>query len=336
MKTKKLGKTGLEISEVGYGTWGLGGVYYGEVDNQQGIDAVKAYIDAGGNHLDSAYSYHKAELLEGIAIENYDRDKLILASKSYAGCFNRDKPWQERLQEELDITLRDLKTDYVDIYMIHAAPTEQEHLDELLDEYEKLREQGKIRFIGVSVPGPSVTDESVERALLSIRSGRVDMVECNYSIARQKMGRVFDEALEKGVGIIARWVVESGMLSGKYTPGHEFIWPDTRNRYQPSERDGILEIGQFLKNNLPEGYESPVQVAAKFALAEPGVSGIILGGTKAEQVLQNMKISDLPDLSDDFIATLKEKYADRNDEFNPTGEFEHVKSPRKDPSIYGL
>jgi len=181
-----------------------------------------------------------------------------------------------------------------------------------------------------------VSDESVDRALLAIRSERMDVLQLNYSIARQKLGKTFDEAQANGVGLITRWVLESGMLAGKYEPGHEFIWPDTRNRYLPAERDGILEIGQFIKQNLPEGYDSAVQVAAKFALAEPAVSGIVLGGTRPEQVAENVKISHLPDLPDDLVAELKKRYAHRNDEFNPTGEFEHVKSPREDPSVYGF
>ncbi|MFP4380698.1 MAG: aldo/keto reductase [Candidatus Sumerlaeia bacterium] len=327
MKKRKLGKTDLEITEIGYGTWGLGGVYYGEVEDNQGIESVKAYLDAGGNHLDSAYSYHKAEEIVGRAIKGYDRDKLVLSSKSYAGSFDMDRA--KELPKECEISLRDLGTDYLDIYMIHGAPTQKDHMEALIDEFEKLKDQGKIRYIGASIPGPQVNDESVERALMHIQSGRIDMLEITYSIARQKLGKIFESAKTAGVGLVGRWVLESGMLSGKYAPGHEFVWPDTRNRYRPAERDAMLTVGQEIKEMLPEGYESAVQMAAAFALAEDAISGIILGGVKPEQVRQNMKIGELPPLPGDLVTRLKEMYADRNDEFNPTGEFEHVKSIRK-------
>jgi aryl-alcohol dehydrogenase-like predicted oxidoreductase len=327
MNKRELGTNGIEIAEIGYGTWGLGGIYYGEVADRQGVEAVRTYLDAGGNHLDSAYSYHKAEEVVGQAIRGYDRSTLVLGSKSYAGSFNlADK---DKLPEQLEISLRDLGTDYLDIYMIHAAPAKEDHMHALIDEFEKFKDQGLIRAIGASVPGPQVNDESVQRALLHIRSGRIDMLEITYSIARQKLGRIFDEAREAGVGLVCRWVLESGLISGKYAPGHVFAWPDTRNRYRPAERDAMLQVGQELKAMLPEGYETPVQLAAKFALADPAVSGIILGGVKPEQVRQNVRIADLPPLPDELVQRLKDLYVDRNDEFNPTGEFEHVKSVRK-------
>ncbi len=326
MKKRLLGKTGMEITEIGLGTWGLGGVYYGQVDDRQASEVINAYLDAGGNHIDSAFSYHKSEAMIGKALAGCRRDALVLASKSYAGAFARET--RAHVRHELEISLRDLKTDYLDLYMIHAAPLDPDHLDELLDEYEKLKDEGKIRAIGVSIPGPQVTDEAVARARTSIASGRVEFIQTTYSIARQKLGEIFAAAHAQGIGIICRWVLESGLLAGKYEPGHEFAWPDTRNRYRPEERDRLLRVGHELKDKLPEGHDSPVQLAAAFALAEPAVSGILLGGVSAEQVTCNMAITTLPPLPPQLVADLKSIYGPRNDEFNPTAAFQGVPSVR--------
>lgn len=327
MKKRALGRTGIEISELGFGTWGLGGIYYGEVDDEQGIDAIRAYLEAGGNHLDSAFTYHKSEAVIGKAIAEYDRDKLVLASKSFAGSLQRDTLGE--LRGQLEISLRDLGTEYLDLYMIHAAPLDPEHLNELLDKYEKLKEEGKIRAIGVSIPGPQVTDESVERARISIRSGRIDFMQVAYSVARQKLGQVFEEAKEQGIGIVCRWVLESGLIAGKYPIGHEFEWPDIRHIYRRRERDALLQVGQELRELLPKEYDHPVQLAAAFALADPAVSGILMGGVTPEQVRRNTLIDGLPRLSEDLVRAIKDRYEARNDEFNPTAPFRGVPSVRE-------
>lgn len=327
MKRRPLGNTGLLIDAIGLGTWGLGGVYYGEVPFAQGVATVRAYLDHGGTHLDTAYSYHQAEDIVGAAIKPYPREKLIITGKTYAGCF--EPATIPQVRTELEISLRDLGTDYLDVYLIHGTPPAADHLNRLIDEFEKHKAAGKIRFIGCSIRGPSVTDETRDTALLAARTGRLDVIQLNCSIARQKHGAVFPVAAEHGVGIICRWVYESGMLSGKYPPGHEFIWPDTRNRYRPAERDAMLQIGQALKALLPPGFTQPVEVAAAFALAEPPVSGLVLGATTPDQVLRNLALDRLPPLPPDLPAKLKATYGPRNDQHNPTGDFEHVASPRR-------
>jgi aryl-alcohol dehydrogenase-like predicted oxidoreductase len=326
MKTRPLGSTGLHISEIGFGAWGLGGVYYGKVTTEQGIAAVRAYLDAGGNHIDSAFSYHASEEIVGKAIRGYDRARLVLASKTFAGSFAvAEIP---KIRTELEITLRDLGTDYLDLYLIHGTPAAPDHFARLCDAFDELRAEGKIRVAGASIRGPAVTDESLAIARMVAASGRVGVIQVAYSIARQKHAAMFAEAAARGIGLTARWVLESGMLAGTYAPGHTFAWPDTRNRYRPHERDAMLELGQALKSMLPPGYENPVQLAAAFALAEPGMSGILLGAVRADQVRRNCTLDNLPLLPPDLVARLKAVYGPCNDAFNPTGEFEHVPSIR--------
>ena len=322
MKTRTIGESGLTVSQIGFGAWGIGGAYYGDVSDEDAIAAVRTYLDAGGNHLDTAYSYQKSEELVGRAIKGYDRDKIVIASKTFAGL--RGIGEIPEIRKELEVSLRGLGVDYLDIYMIHGSPADPDVMAAICDEFEALREEGLIRLIGASIPGPVVTDDRVARARQYIRSGRIDLLQVNYSIARQKLGEMFAEAEEKGVGIFCRWVYESGMLTGKYPPGHEFIWPDTRNRYTPEERDGILKIGQELKGKLPPGYDNPAQAAAAFALATPHVTGIVLGATGPDQVRRNCAIDNLPPIPEQLFEELVATYGPLNDQYNPTREYEHV------------
>lgn len=326
MKRRKLGATGVEITEIGMGTWGLGGVYYGKVTQSDGIAALRAYLDAGGNHVDTAYSYHTSEDVVGKAIKGYDRGGLVLASKTYAGCFSLDDI--PNIRKELEVSLRALGTDYLDLYMIHGTPNDADHFARLCDAFAQLRDEGKIRVIAASIPGPKVTDDSLATARMAVASGRVGAIQITYSIARQKLGAVVAEAAAAGVGVTARWILESGLLAGTYESGHVFAWPDTRNRFRPHERDAMLRLGAELKASLPPGFENPVQLATAFALSEVGLSGVVLGGTQADKVRRNCAMDALPPLPASVVTRLKAQYAALNDSFNPTGEFEGVPSPR--------
>ena len=317
----------MQINKIGLGTWGLGGIYYGKVSFDQGVAAVRAYIDAGGRHIDTAFAYHQSEEIIGEAIKPYRREDLFITSKTYAGCDNRaDIP---KVRTDLEISLRDLGVDYVDCYMIHGSPTDEEHMLALADMYDQLKAEGKILSIGASIRGPTVTDVTRDTAILYAKSGRIDVIQLTYSIARQKHLAAIAAAGQNKVGLIARWVLESGMLAGKYPIGHEFVWPDTRNRYRPAERDAILQIGLDIRKNLPPGFKNAAEVAVAFVLSEPSVTGIILGANTAEQVRRNCDLDLLPTLPPDYLQKLKNLHGPLNDQHNPSGEFEHVPSPRR-------
>lgn len=325
MKRRTLGRTAISITELGLGGWGLGGVYYGAVPREQGVAAVKAYLDCGGNHLDTAYSYHSSEEVIGEAIRGYDRGSLVLASKTYAGSFDDEST--RDIRTDLEISLRDLGTDYVDIYYLHGSPSEPDRMNRILDVYEKLKAEGKIRAIGASIRGPNVDDESLRNALQYIGSGRIQVVELAYSILRQQHAAAFPAAAEAGVGIVARVVLESGLITGKYQAGHRFRWPDQRCRYGP-ELDAIFAEAARLRELLPPGYASTTELATRFVLSRPEVSGVILGGTHADQFRRTCAMDTLPSLPPSLLKELELRYAGRSGCFNPTGTLEHVDSPR--------
>lgn len=319
--------SGNPIHPIGLGTWGLGGVYYGDVPDDQGVATVRAYLDAGGNHIDTAYAYHKSEEVIGRAIAGYRREELFITSKTYAGSYALADAAQ--LPSHVEISLRDLGIDYLDAYLIHGTPRDSDHLNRLIDAFEKLRATGKIRRVGASIRGPRIDDESLATAQGALACGRLEAIQLSYSIARQKHAAALAEAHRRGVPMIVRWVLESGMLTGKYPVGQEFAWPDTRNRYRPAQRDGILQIGQDLKASLPAGFSSPREVCVAFVRAHPGVTGLILGANSPEHAQSNVALAGLPALPSEYLRRLVEGYGPRNDAFNPTGEFEHVDSPRR-------
>ncbi len=326
MKTRSIGKTGIAITEIGLGAWGLGGVYYGNVSKEQGIEAVRAYLDGGGNHLDTAYSYHASEEIIGSAIQGYDRSRLVIASKTYAG--SESLADISNIRTHLEISLRDLGTDYVDLYYLHGSPEDPDRMQRILDVYQQLKGEGKIRAIGASIRGPVIDQVSLANAYRYLRSGKVDVIELAYSVLRQKHGAIFAEAHSRGVGVITRVVLESGLIAGKYAPGHRFVWPDQRTRYGP-ELDQIFAEGQHLLSLIPPGYTSTAELAPRFVLADPDISGVILGGTTADQFRRTCAMDALPPLSPELVSYLKQRYADRSESFNPTGTLQHVDSPRR-------
>ncbi|MFW6032468.1 MAG: aldo/keto reductase [Phycisphaeraceae bacterium] len=327
MQKRKLGNTGMEISEIGLGAWGLGGVYYGPVEKEEGVAAVRAYLNAGGNHLDSAYSYHTSEEIISEAIKGYNRDELVLVSKSFAGLSHERLP---RLRKEIEISLRDYGTDYIDLYYIHGPADEKSLREDTIAEYIKLKEEGKIRAIGVSLKGAVVDQEVLDLGDAYLATNDIEVVQMIYSPLRQMNADFFQKCADQGVGVVVRTVLESGFLTGKYKPGHEFVWPDVRVRYVPEHRDHILQVVQdeFISLPLPDGYENHAQLAAKFCLANPNVSGIIMGANKASQVERNAAIDKLPPLPGDLVKTIEQRFAGRTEEFNPYGELEHVPSIR--------
>jgi aryl-alcohol dehydrogenase-like predicted oxidoreductase len=198
----------------------------------------------------------------------------------------------------------------------------------ILDVYEQLKKEGKIRAIGASIRGPIINDASLANAIQYIRSGRLDVIELAYSVLRQKHGQIFAEAHHRGVGVVARVVLESGLITGKYEPGHRFVWPDQRTRYG-AELDEIFREAKKLLSLLPAGYKTTAELATQFVLSDPGVSGVILGGTTAENFRRSCAMDKLPPLPAELVAKLKALYGPRCESFNPTGTLEHVDSPRR-------
>jgi aryl-alcohol dehydrogenase-like predicted oxidoreductase len=310
-----LGRTGFEISELGFGAWPIGGTSYGPLDEKEAHRTVDAYIDAGGNHIDTARVYGESEARIGVALKGKGlRDTLFIASKTQRSASAETIP---EIRTDLEQSLRLLHTDYVDLYYLHWPPDDPDVMNRVLDEYETLKLEGKIRWIGASIKGPSVSEDTVRICKQYIDTGRVDAVQIVYSILRQRNSEIFEYAQEKGVGLVARTVLESGFLTGKYQPGSEFS-AGHRSKYTNDTLKEILnQVGKLESNAIRSPYVSLPQVAIRFALEPSSVSSAIVGARTAEQMKQNMAVASLPALEDELVEWLKNEFKDATENYNP-------------------
>jgi len=319
IKRRPLGATGMEVSEIGLGTWALGGTgehagaqNYGPFPEKDAIDIFRAYVEAGGNHIDSAHNYHDCERRLGLYLrEDKNREKLILSSKV----------WQDdeaTIRRKLDETRAFLDTDYLDLFYMHNPPDGADDMNRLLDIYCKLKEEGKIRSIGATIKGHNVTGETLRLMHQYIDSGRMDVIMCIFSAVRQKTAEAFAAAEAAGVGIVLRTTLESGFLTGAFKPGHRFTADqDHRKRWPHEKLDAVLElVDQFAKETVKPPYGHIAEVATRFALDTPHVSCVLQGVMKVSELDRNLRVLDLPPLSEETVSLIRSKYSGKEDLVN--------------------
>ncbi len=300
MQYRTLGRTGLRISEVGFGAWAIGGpaklgdveIGWGEVDDALSLRAIEAAYDAGVTFFDTADAYGagRSEVLIGKAL-NPKRDRVVIATKvgnrtTADGQWVKDfsKSW---ILEAIDASLTRLGMDYVDLYQLHSGTDTAQYRDETFEALEALKAAGKIRFYGISV-GPCAHGPWV------VRNTPADTIQVVYNmLERAPETELLPMAKEKGIGIIARVPLASGFLTGKFTPETRFAPNDHRSRTYPPEkiRTMVTQIGRL--DFLTEGKgKTLAQAALQYCLAHPAVSAVIPGAKTPEQARANAAASD--------------------------------------------
>ncbi|MCD6287628.1 MAG: aldo/keto reductase [Candidatus Hydrogenedentes bacterium] len=267
--------------------------------------------------MDTARAYDDSESIIGEVIRSHDiRDQIVLASKTQA---SRDLETIPMIRRDLEESLRRLQTDRIDLYYMHAPPADPYVMNKVFDEFEILKNEGKIISIGASIKGPSVTCQTTDLCRQYIDSGRVDAIQLIYSILRQKTAEIFGYAYQHEVAIVARTVIESGFLSGKYRPGHEFE-SGHRTRWTGEQLSRILDMAHHIEQTtLKPPYRSMAQIAIEFALDPKEVSSVIPGAKTPEQVRDNMEVGTLPRLAPEIVDSLKRQYTGMEDVVNPAG-----------------
>jgi len=308
MKYRTLGKTNLNVSVVGIGTWQLGG----EWGKQFAQDEVDSMFDkcreCGINLIDTAECYgdHLSESLVGAAIER-DRAKWIVATKfghKFHGYQNRtDRRAPDDVAPTVEESLRALRTDYIDILQYHSLREEEVANVELQQALIKLKKQGKIRHIGNSIPmnaqGPGQVQFS-EKA-------QVELIQVIYNrLDKRPETRDFPYAIEHNLGVLARVPLASGFLSGKYQPGTRFTG-EFRENYKPEDIDAKLrEVEKIQREEVPKGVPM-AQWALAWCLQHPTVTCVIPGCKSVEQVESNARAAELSELvRDDHPQARKE------------------------------
>jgi len=289
------------------GAWAIGGVRYGAVEEWEAKAVIETYLNAGGNFIDTARMYFDSEERIGNALDCMGtRADVVIATKTAQGNSLENI---SLMRADLEESLRKLKTDYIDIYQIHHPSDDPDVMEASLAEMSRFKTEGKIRAIGASIKGPNVTQATADLCRQYIDTGLVDALQLVYSIFRQSNDHIFEQAHQAGVGIIARTVLESGFLTGKYDGGARFPEGDHRRRWSPQQLQHLKAASDRLASRfLHPPFETVTQLAIRFALAPPEVTTLILGARTPSQVERNLATAQLPELDTDRLARLKEEF----------------------------
>ena len=321
---RPLGKTGLEVTELGLGTWPLsvleaGKVSYSGTPEQEALAVLDAYVESGGNFIDTALVYNGVERIIGKYLKQMgQRNRVLIASKTFAGHSPETQADIEgHIEADLETSLQDLGADYLDIFFLHQPPEEPDLMERALAKMASLKQSGKIRTVGASIKGPDVTPATQALCDIYLATGQVDVIQIVYSILRQQNLSVIEKAYKNGTGVIVRSVLESGLLTGIYKPGHVFPSTDHRSRYNRKNLDYILgSLEEMRSIAVQPPYTTLPQAALRFSLAPAGASCIIMGAQKTEEVQMNLDTLDLPPLAPDIISKLQTRYGHLTEKAN--------------------
>jgi len=299
MKYRRLGKTDLQISVVGVGTWQLGGEW-GKTFEQAEVDAMldKA-AELGINLIDTAECYgdHLSEKLVGQAIKG-QRDKWIVATKfghRFKERFERDNVYEPALvRAQLEASLRALQTDYIDLYQFHSGTDEMFQTPGLWEMLHKQIESGVIRHLGISISSSYKGMLQVDTAS-DVGAGAIQVVY-NH-LQRKAEAQFFTGSVRQDLGVLARVPLASGFLSGKYGKDARFPDTDVRAIWQSDEeRRQCAEEVEQIRGEVPEGVPM-AQWALAWCLHHPAVSCVVPGCKNVAQVESNARAADLPDVA---------------------------------------
>lgn len=309
MHYRELGSTGIKISEIGFGSWGLGGDAYGPIDERDAINTLIAAYDKGLNYFDTSdgYGNGRSEELIGTAFDKI-RPKVIIATKGGTLPHNSfDMPQDfspQYLRRALESSLLRLKTDYVDLYQL-ALPKIQdlERNDAILAVLQEFKTEGKIRAIGISARSPS-------DALVAIEKFGFEVVQLNFSLIDQRALDIglFDKAKKCGVGIAIRTPLAFGYLTGKLTGDESFESNDHRARWPQAQLRLWAESSRLFSSVIGDVQRSYAQFALQFCLTDQAVSTVMPDMMCIQEVEENAMACALPRLTEREIASVRHIY----------------------------
>lgn len=312
MQYRKLGRSDLNVSEIGFGAWAIGGGW-GPQNENDSIAALHKAIDLGVNFIDTAAGYGDGKSERIIAeVLKTRSEKVWVATKTPplpghwppSPYCNMDERYPEKyLRENVEERLRNLQTDCLDVLQLHTWTRSWNRNPRPFEVLRKLQAEGKIRAIGVSTP-----EQDQNSVIDLMRDGWIDTVQVIYNLFEQEpAAELLPVAQEKNVGIIVRVVFDEGSLTGKFTPTTQFAQDDFRNNYFAGDRLGrAINRTEKIKADLNGTSLTLPQVALKFALMHPAVSTVIPGIRNVAQAEANIAVSDIEPLSEPLMLKLQE------------------------------
>ena len=290
MHYRTLGRTGLHVSDVGFGAMTIGGEIFGATDDQESLRALHRAVDLGMNFIDTADAYgrgHSEELLGHLLRTR--RKEVVLATKGgnqftvRQGLRNFDPDY---ITSALEASLKRLQIETIDLYQLHNPSPEVMRCGDIFERLERCKREGKIRFYGVSL-------EKTADGLVAIETGKPDTLQVVYNILHQDPeAQLFPLAQKENIGILARVPLERGVLSGRFQTRDEFVEKDWRRGVFPADglaqtRAAVEKLDFLLKGDVP----NLAQAALRFILSHPAVSTVIPGIRTVRQVEDNLTVS---------------------------------------------
>lgn len=321
MRYRTLGRTGFEVSEIGFGAWQLGQTGWTDTSEDSAKKALHAALDTGVNLIDTAAGYGGgkserlvAEVLAERGItpgQGQGKDRVVVVTKTppAPGAWPpsphddiNDRYSAEYVRANVEERLQNLNMECLDVLLLHSWTRVWNRNPTVFDTLAALKREGKIHAVGVSTPEH---DQNSVIALMG--EGVVDAVEVIYNIFEQEpIAELLPVAEETGTGIIVRVVFDEGVLAGKFSEDTTFPEDDVRSRYFAGDRmvRAVRRTRAIEKELASEGEKLP-DAAVKFALAQSAVSTVIIGTGNPEHARANSAISDAPALSDGLLAKLQ-------------------------------
>jgi len=313
---RKLGKTGFEISRLSLGTWQVGGKWGSEFDHKNADRILNMAVDKGINFIDTADVYGDGESEKAVGrLVKSRSERIYVATK----CGVKLKPYTnksftpEAIRQFVEDSLKNMQMETLDLIQLHCPPPQVYYRPEIFELFDRLKDEGKILNLGVSV-------EKVEEALKAIEYPNVTTVQIIFNMFRQRpVDRLFRLAGKKNVGIIVRVPLASGLLTGAYNKNTKFEKHDHRffNRqgmmFDKGEtfsgidyETGLKAVGKLKK--LFPGKKNLAPIALKWILMHEEVSCVIPGASRPDQVISNLEVDDIHGLTEYELYEIQEIY----------------------------
>ncbi|MEX3955000.1 aldo/keto reductase [Trinickia sp. EG282A] len=316
MNQRPFGQTGQAVSEIGFGAWAIGGSW-GDVSESDAKAALHAALDSGTTFIDTAdvYGDGRSERIIAAVLKERGGPRPFVATKAGRRLdpHSAEGYTAANLNAFVDRSLKNLETDCLELVQLHCPPTEVYYRPEVFQAMDAMVTAGKIRHYGVSV-------EKVEEGLKAIEYPGVKSVQIIYNLFRQRPADLFmREAQDRGIAVIVRVPLASGLLTGKMTADTRFAADDHRNFNREGQAfdkgetfagvpyDVALEAVDRIRSLVPQGV-TMAQFALRWILMNRGVTTVIPGAKNAEQAKANCAASEVPALTESAMATLRAMY----------------------------
>jgi aryl-alcohol dehydrogenase-like predicted oxidoreductase len=312
MRYRKLERKHWDVSEIGYGAWGIGGKQWLGGEDDESLNALRRAIELGLNFIDTALAYGEghSEQLVGKVVRQSGR-KVRVATKVPP----KNQIWPARpgigIEEVFpyeyvvnctEKSLKNLGLETIDLQQLHVWNPEWIDREEWRRAFEDLKVQGKVQAVGISI-----NDHQPDSALEIVKTGLIDSVQVIYNVFDQTPERnLFPLTRQMGVGVLARVPLDEGALTGTVTEATNFERGDFRSWYfRGNRKREVVEHVEPLKKDLADVPGTLAEIALRFCLSHPAVTAVIPGMRRVRNVEANCALSDAGPLPEDVLALLR-------------------------------